>query len=84
VNRFVLAVACCLLAAPLAGQQPEFSQAEVERSRVEKKAWVALNMELAPGEAEQFWPIFEAYQKELVAINTRLARLVGIYARHYR
>jgi lipase chaperone LimK len=41
-------------------------------------------MDLAPSEAEAFWPVYEGYQKELNQINTRLARVIDTYATHYR
>ncbi|MCC7486637.1 MAG: hypothetical protein IT529_16825 [Burkholderiales bacterium] len=74
-------------AAPSAAQQGAgalLSPAEVERTRAEKKAWIALNMALAPGEDERFWPLYEAYQKELAQVNLRLVRLVEAYGAHYR
>ena len=60
------------------------SQAEVERIRTEKKAWVALNMNLSSREADAFWPLYDGYQKELQQINLRLVRLVEAYGTHYR
>jgi hypothetical protein len=68
-----------LLAAPLSAQQTE-----LERIRTEKKAWVALNMELTPVEAESFWPLYEGYQQELHQINTRLVKVIEAYGTHYR
>jgi hypothetical protein len=79
--RYALIVLSVLLAAPVPAQQ---GSAELERIRTEKKAWVALNMELAPAEAEGFWPVYEGYQKELNQINTRLVRVLETYGAHYR
>jgi hypothetical protein len=77
--RFVLMLAAAMLAAHLPAQQ-----GELERIRTEKKAWVALNMELMPAEAEGFWPVYEGYQKELNQINTRLVKVIETYGTHYR
>ena len=60
------------------------SQGEVERIRTEKKAWVALNMNLSGDEADAFWPLYDGYQKELQQINLRLVKLVESYGTHYR
>ena len=77
-----------VMACPAAGraqpEQPLISQAEVERIRTEKKAWIALNMNLSSAEAEAFWPFYEGYQKELQQLNLRLVRLVESYGTHYR
>jgi len=78
VRLFAMLLAA-ILAAPLPAQQ-----GELERIRTEKKAWVALNMELTPAEAENFWPVYEGYQKELHQLNIRLTRLIETYALHYR
>jgi hypothetical protein len=79
--RCIAMLLAVMLAAPAAAQQ---ESAELERIRTEKKAWVALNMELTPTEAEAFWPVYEGYQKELTQINTRLVRVIETYGTHYR
>ena len=45
-----------------------------------KKLVVANNMSLTDGEAKVFWPVYDAYQKDLHEINLRLARLIDDYA----
>ncbi len=87
IVRFLLMVLAAALAAPVAAQESagqSLSRTDIERSRLEKKAWVALNMDLKEGEEERFWPLYEGYQKELGEINLRLIRLVESYAVHYR
>ena len=81
IVRVVLVLLVAVLAAPVAAQQ---ASAELERIRTEKKAWIALNMELTAAEAETFWPVYEGYQKELNQINTRLFRVIETYGAHYR
>lgn len=81
IRRTILVLLAAMLAAPVPAQQ---GSAELERIRTEKKAWTALNMELTPAEADGFWPLFEAYQKELNQINTRLVRVIETYGAHYR
>jgi hypothetical protein len=86
----ILRLGAMVLAAALAGPLPaqqgpaELQKAELERITTEKKAWIALNMEMTPVEAEGFWPIYESYQKELNQINTRVVRVIETYAEHYR
>ena len=50
----------------------------------DKRVLIADNMNLTSSEAKEFWPIYEAYQKELNQINKRLARIIDIYALEYR
>lgn len=46
----------------------------------DKKLLVAENMDLTDAEAKNFWPIYDAYQKDLERINNRLAELINEYA----
>ena len=87
VGRWLLMLLAVITAAPLLAQQDAgqlLSPGEVERIRTEKKAWIALNMDLASEEGERFWPIYENYQKELGQINLRLIKLIEEYGTHYR
>ena len=47
--------------------------------KADKKAVVAKNMELTDAEAKKFWPIYEAYQKDLDKIVQRQNRAVIDY-----
>lgn len=55
-----------------------------EKVKSEKKAWIALNMGLAPEEETRFWPIYAGYQKELEPLTRRLIEALQTYAKHYR
>ena len=79
ITRLIMLLLAVVLSASLLAQQPE-----IERVKTEKKAWIALNMDLTPSEAEAFWPVYEGYQKELHQINMRLTRFIETYAMHYR
>ena len=39
--------------------------------RADKKAYVASVMKLTPAEAKKFWPVYDAYQRDLDAANRR-------------
>jgi hypothetical protein len=41
-------------------------------------------MELTESEAKGFWPIYDAYQKDLQKLNQRLANLLDSYAADFR
>jgi hypothetical protein len=51
-----------------------------DKIKADKKLVVATNMELTESEAKSFWPIYDAYQKDLQSINRRIAGLLDRYA----
>ncbi len=55
-----------------------------EKVKADKKLVVAQNMALTDKEAKEFWPIYEAYQKELGEINKRLGSVIDAYALAYK
>ena len=63
----------------------ETSNMEILREKItaDKKFLVASNMNLTDEEAKAFWPIYEAYQKDLHQINERLAKVINDYALAY-
>lgn len=65
--------------------KPASSDMEILRQKIkaDKKLVVAANMQLTEAEAKTFWPVYDAYQKELAAINERMAKAVVAYAEAY-
>jgi hypothetical protein len=55
-----------------------------EKIRADKKLVVSLNMELTESEANNFWPIYEQYQKDLQRINARIVNVLESYADDFR
>lgn len=55
-----------------------------DKVKTEKKAVVAANMQLTDAEAKAFWPIYDAYQKGLDAMNARLVNTIVSYADAYK
>jgi hypothetical protein len=41
---------------------------------------VANNMELSDAEAKKFWPLYDAYQKDLEQVNQKLGQTIRDYA----
>jgi len=84
----VTLLAVAMLLPPLALAQagpaakPTSADMEIFRQKVkaDKKLVVAANMQLSEAEAAKFWPIYDAYQKDLERINRRLAKLIKDYA----
>jgi hypothetical protein len=54
-----------------------------EKIRADKKLVVAETIEMTESEAKAFWPVYEAYQRDLAKINDRTIRLIDDYAENY-
>ena len=54
-----------------------------DKVKADKKLLVAANMELTDAEAKGFWPVYEAYQKDLQSLNERLKKAILSYADAY-
>jgi hypothetical protein len=54
-----------------------------DKVKADKKLLVAANMELTDAEAKGFWPVYEAYQKDLQALNGRMKNAILSYADAY-
>ena len=55
----------------------------MEKIKADKKLLVASNMDLTAAEARRFWPIYDAYQKELDQVNDQLGNTIVRYADAY-
>ena len=86
IAQIVLFVVATLLALPAVAQtKPASTDMEILRQKIkaDKKLVVAANMQLTEAEAKGFWPVYDAYQKDLAAINDRTAKAVMAYADAY-
>jgi hypothetical protein len=81
--RIVLLAAAAALALPAAAQTKSDMQILAEKIRADKKLVVAANMQLTEEEAKGFWPVYDAYQKDLQGINKRLGAAIRNYASAY-
>jgi hypothetical protein len=54
-----------------------------QKIKADKKLVVAANMELTDAEGKAFWPVYDAYQKDLQQINDRLKKAIVEYADAY-
>jgi hypothetical protein len=79
--RCALMSFACLAVLPASGQ--DSMQQLRQQVATDKKQMVAANTSLTAAEADAFWPIYEQYQKELRAINERLAAAIVSYAKEY-
>jgi len=94
-NRRSLLLAVALMTALAASIVPALSQSSQsppadnmdivrQQIKVDKKAFVAKNMQLTQAEATAFWPVYDAFQKELGALGDRSVRLIREYASNYQ
>jgi hypothetical protein len=84
--RILIVLIAAAIAAPVIAQDKGSMNMQILREKIkaDKKLVVAKNMDLSETEAKAFWPIYEAYQKELDEINARLARAITAYAEAYK
>jgi Spy/CpxP family protein refolding chaperone len=88
VTRFRLMTAFTIAAAlvvPALAQNAGTTNMEILRQKIksDKKLLVAQNLNLTDAEGAAFWPVYEAYQKELQQINGRLTATINAYADAY-
>jgi hypothetical protein len=85
LGLYVLFVAAAVAASTSGAQEQPASNMEILRDKIkaDKKLLIAENLGLTEGESKVFWPIYEEYQKELEAINQRLAKAIQSYAQEY-
>jgi hypothetical protein len=55
----------------------------LDKVKADKKLVVATNMDLTDAEGKAFWPIYDAYQKDLQGLNDRLTKTIVAYADAY-
>jgi hypothetical protein len=83
MNVLYAAAMSALLMSPLAlaqAQSADNTAILLEKVRADKKLLVAANMNLTEQEAAAFWPVYDAYQKELDALNGRTKAMIKRYA----
>ena len=81
--QVVLFAIASLLALPAAAQTASDMQILAQKIKSDKKLVVAANLQLTEDEAKGFWPVYEAYQKDLQGINQRLLGTIKRYADAY-
>jgi hypothetical protein len=98
-SMFVLALAATVAAAPLQAQGNTGAQTVpnanaqdqpandlpivLAQMKADKKSLVAQNMPLTQGQADAFWPVYDAYQADLGALTDRTIALINNYATNY-
>ena len=88
--RYLVLVLALLISMPVIAQQSsaapkgdkpaENTDILLAKVQADKKFLVSQNMGLTESEAKNFWPVYDAYQKDLGAINKRLNETVQAFA----
>jgi len=86
--RLLCAILCAVLLISVpAAAQTKLSNTDLQilldKIKADKKLVIASNMELTEAEKMTFWPIYDAYQKDLQALNDRLVKTLRAYADAY-
>ena len=86
LTAFVLALAV-LTGTPVIAQDKGSVNTNMEilmqKVKADKKLLVAANLELTDDEGKNFWPLYDAYQKELEKQNQQLGKTIMEYADAY-
>lgn len=85
IKALILCVAALAAVPALAQEKPVDTNMQIllEKVKADKKLVVAANMDLSEAEGKLFWPIYDAYQKDLQAINDRMGDTILTYADAY-
>jgi hypothetical protein len=81
----IMALAC-LVNGPASAQDktPDTMDLLREKIRADKKLVVAAALELNESEAKGFWPVYAAYQSDMITHYDRVTKLVEDYAKVYQ
>jgi len=85
VQVALLSIVALTATSVLAQDKPADTNMQIllDKVKADKKLVVAANMDLTDAEGKGFWPIYEAYQKDLQGINDRLGKTILAYADAY-
>ena len=86
MTRLVTAIAMVAgLASVAVAQTPATTNMEILRQKIkaDKKLVVAQYLQLTDAEGTAFWPVYDAYQKDLQQVNQRLSSVIQAYADAY-
>jgi hypothetical protein len=85
IKAVILCIAALVAVPAFAQDKPSDTNMQIllDKVKADKKLVVAANMDLNDAEGKVFWPIYDAYQKDLQAINDRLGKTILAYADAY-
>ena len=86
LTRLATALVVLGMAAQAMAQTAATTNMDILRQKIkaDKKLVVAENLQLTDAEGAAFWPVYDAYQKDLQQINQRLTTVILEYADAYK
>ena len=84
-QKLLVSLAIMLFAAPALTLGADNMDMELlaEKIKADKKLLVGINMSLTNEESKGFWPLYDAYQKELQSVNSDLGKLIVEFSEAY-
>ena len=78
-------LACLVTGVAATAQDKPADNMEVlrEKMRTDKKVVVASVLELTEGEAKAFWPVYNAYQSDMISHYDRLLKIIDTFGKSY-
>jgi len=85
LKRIIVVMVSCLIAFPAFAQEVTQNTMDSVRDAIkaQKRALIAVNMQLTEAEDAQFWPLYDSYQKDMETINQKIGDLILDYAKNY-
>ena len=85
LKRIIVVMVICLIAIPTFAQEVTKNTMDSVRDamKAQKRAFIAVNMQLTESEDAKFWPVYDSYQADLEKINQKIGNLIGDYAKNY-
>jgi hypothetical protein len=76
----------CLIALPALAQEVTQHTMDSLRDAIkaEKRAIIAVNMQLTEAEDAKFWPVYDSYQKDIEKIHQKIGDLISDYSNNYQ
>ena len=85
LKRIIVVMVMCLIAFPAFAQEVTKNTMDSVRDalKAQKRAFIAVNMQLTDTEDAQFWPVYDSYQKDMEKMNQKIGDLILDYAKNY-
>jgi hypothetical protein len=84
IQIIVMTAAFVVGLASAAAAQDDTMEVLREKVRADKKLLVAVALDLSDSEAKAFWPVYNAYQSDMIEHYNRVMKLISNYAVAYK
>ncbi|WAC09067.1 MAG: hypothetical protein OS130_07795 [Thermodesulfobacteriota bacterium] len=85
LKKIIVVMVICLIAIPAFAQEVTKNTMDSVRDalKAQKRAFIAVNMQLTQAEDAKFWPVYDRYQTDLEKINQKIGDLILDYAKNF-